>query len=147
MAELTSTVAALESGVEAGSHVGAQLHASLDGAKVADLAIGLARPDVAMSPDTLMPWFSCTKAVTWLALEPAAHEAYGERMGVMYDTTAAPRPIRGMAGHDAYVNCVASGSGVGPISELARLYAVLVAGGHPLLRPQTVEAMTARHRT
>jgi CubicO group peptidase (beta-lactamase class C family) len=252
-------------------HVGAQLHAVLDGQVVADVAVGLARPGVPMTPETLMPWFSCTKAVTavavmqqwergeidlddpvrshipafaaggkervtirhllthtaglrgadgtpaevrtmapeewvartcaapldpdwvpgeragyharatfvvlgeivrlidgrpfdqyvreeifepvgmddsWLALSPERYRAYGDRMGAMHDTSRdEPRVIRGLAGDDAYQHCVASGSGVGPASQLARFYDVLVSGGAPLLRPQTVEAMAARHRT
>jgi CubicO group peptidase (beta-lactamase class C family) len=42
------------------------------------------------------------------------------------------------------------GNGVGPLRELARVYEMLAAGGElagrRLLSPQTVEAMTARHR-
>ena len=34
---------------------------------VADAALGLARPGVPMTPDTLMPWMSCTKLVTSVA--------------------------------------------------------------------------------
>ena len=43
-------------------HVGAQLSVSLGGEVVADTALGLARPDVPMTPATVMPWMSCTKA-------------------------------------------------------------------------------------
>jgi len=39
------------------------------------------------------------------------------------------------------------GNGRGPMRELGRFYEVLLAGGAPVLAPQTVEAMTARHRT
>lgn len=38
------------------------------------------------------------------------------------------------------------GNGRGPIRELGRFYEALLAGGAPVLAPQTVEAMTARHR-
>src|SRR4051812_18301619 len=51
-----------------GLHVGAQLHVSRHGETVASLAIGEAAPGVPMSSDTLMPWFSCTKLVTGIAV-------------------------------------------------------------------------------
>jgi len=38
------------------------------------------------------------------------------------------------------------GNGRGPMRELGRFYEALLAGGGPLVSPQTVEAMTARHR-
>lgn len=39
------------------------------------------------------------------------------------------------------------GNGRGPMAQLGRFYEALLAGGAPLLAPQTVEALTARHRT
>lgn len=43
--------------------------------------------------------------------------------------------------------CLPGASGRGPARELARFYEMLLARGRPLLTPQTVEALTARHRT
>src|ERR1700682_6292203 len=40
----------IESGIERGLHLGAQLYVSQDGRRVADLAFGLAREGVAMTP-------------------------------------------------------------------------------------------------
>jgi CubicO group peptidase (beta-lactamase class C family) len=51
-----------------GLHVGAQLYVSHGGQPVADLAIGDAREGVPMATDTLMVWFSMTKAVTSVAV-------------------------------------------------------------------------------
>ena len=257
--------------MEAGLHVGVQLAVSVAGEPVGALALGEARPGVAMSADTLMPWFSCTKAVTatallqqwdrgevdlddlvrshipdfaqhgkgavtirhllthtaglrnadgtaaevrtmspeqwlericaspledgwvpgrragyharasfvvlgeivhlidgrpfdeyvrnevftplgmadsWLALSPERYRAYGDRMGAMHDTSGAePRVIRGLAADDAYGHCVASGSGVGPMTDLVRLYESLLGVGQPVLSRQAAEAMSARHRT
>jgi CubicO group peptidase (beta-lactamase class C family) len=42
--------------------------------------------------------------------------------------------------------CSPGATGLGPMRELARLYRCLLAGGAPILRPQTVEAIAARHR-
>ncbi len=52
----------------AGLHVGAQLAVSLGGLRVADVAVGDARPGVAMATDTLMPWFSATKPLVAAAV-------------------------------------------------------------------------------
>jgi CubicO group peptidase (beta-lactamase class C family) len=65
---LPRTLALIEEGMAAGTHVGVQLYVSLHGETVADIALGLARPGVRMTTDTLMAWFSCTKAVTAVAL-------------------------------------------------------------------------------
>lgn len=52
----------------AGLHVGAQLTVSLHEQSVVSAATGIARPDEAMGEDTLMPWFSATKAITAAAV-------------------------------------------------------------------------------
>src|SRR5260370_5025404 len=66
---------AIESGIERGLHVGAQLYVSLDGKPVADLAFGFALEGVRMTPDTIMLWMSATKPITVVPLaqvwEPA----------------------------------------------------------------------------
>ena len=61
---LPRTCGAIEDGITRGLHVGAQVHVSLDGKPVADLAMGVARPGVEMTTETMMIWFSSTKAVT-----------------------------------------------------------------------------------
>ncbi len=50
-----------------GLHIGAQLSVSLD-AQVCDLAIGESRPGVAMTTDSMMIWFSMSKAVCAVAI-------------------------------------------------------------------------------
>jgi CubicO group peptidase (beta-lactamase class C family) len=57
----------LEQGIADGTHIGAQLYVSERGAVVADLAVGHARSGVEMTTDTMMTWFSMTKAVTAVA--------------------------------------------------------------------------------
>ena len=59
---LPRTLAALDAGVAAGLHVGAQLSVR-HGDRSADVAVGAARPGVAMTPDTVMLWLSATKPV------------------------------------------------------------------------------------
>jgi CubicO group peptidase (beta-lactamase class C family) len=58
----------LEQGIADGTQIGAQLFVSRDGKVVADCALGDARAGVPMTTDTLMNWFSMTKAVTALAV-------------------------------------------------------------------------------
>lgn len=63
-----SVVDVLEQGIADGTHIGAQLYVSRDGVVVADLALGRARADEAMSTDSMMTWFSMTKAITAVAV-------------------------------------------------------------------------------
>lgn len=271
---LDATVALLEKGRADGYHRGAQLEVWLGGRPVASVALGEARDGVGMRADTLLPWFSCTKIVTsvavlqqwergrldlddpvashvpgfaacgkhavtvrhllthtaglrdavtgidawrlgwdelvariaasplddawvpgqragyhatsgflvlgeivrrldgrpfdayvaeeifepldmpdaWLSLDDVRYAAYGDRMGVMYDTTrkAAPTPVRGMDTARGFRRVQPAGSGVGPMRDLVRLMEALRRGGEVdgerILSPQTVEAMSARHR-
>lgn len=59
-----TAVEALLEGVGAGLHIGAQLCVVVGDAPVVDVAVGLARPRVAMRTDTIMMWASCTKPIT-----------------------------------------------------------------------------------
>jgi CubicO group peptidase (beta-lactamase class C family) len=68
MSALPSAAAALQRGVDAGLHPGAQLHVSRRGEPVAELAIGEARPGAPMAPDTLTLWLSSTKPVAAVAI-------------------------------------------------------------------------------
>jgi len=68
MTPLPRTMAALQTGMSQGLHIGAQFYASLDGAPVADLAIGKARTDALMTTQTLMRWASGTKPFAAVAL-------------------------------------------------------------------------------
>ena len=65
--KVSSAVAALQRWTDEGHQIGWQLYASIEGEVVADLAGGLAQPGVEMGTDTLMVWFSATKAVTSVA--------------------------------------------------------------------------------
>lgn len=67
MKTLPTVAAVIEEGIGEGLHVGAQVAVSVGGELIADVAVGSARPGVPMSTDTLMVWFSSTKAVTAVA--------------------------------------------------------------------------------
>jgi CubicO group peptidase (beta-lactamase class C family) len=66
--ELMRTKERIERGIAEGLHVGAQLYVSRDGDLLADLAIGDARPGVAMTTDTLLQWRSCSKPIGAVAI-------------------------------------------------------------------------------
>lgn len=87
-------------------------------------------------------------ADTWVAMDEHRYTAYGDRMGVMYNTTdpRAPVPIDGLMNAAAYAKAQPSRSAVGPVSDMSKLLAALRDGGNEVLSRQAVEAMTARHR-
>ena len=91
---------------------------------------------------------------SWLALTPEQYAALGPRLGIMQNTEGGKRELPEPLNLDtleACTNCRPSGSGHGPIRELARFYQMMLnhgtLDGRTLLSPQTVEALVARHRT
>lgn len=60
-------VEALDRGIGEGLHIGWQLFASVDGKPIVDTAGGESKPGTAMTTDSMMVWFSATKAVTSVA--------------------------------------------------------------------------------
>src|SRR5277367_946419 len=70
MTELPKTITVLTEGIASGLHIGAQLHALIDGQPVVDLALGNARldPPIPMQTDTLMLWLSAGKPITAVAI-------------------------------------------------------------------------------
>jgi len=58
----------LEQGVVDGTHIGAQIYVSRGREVLTDDAVGEARPGVPMTTESLMIWFSMTKAVTAVAV-------------------------------------------------------------------------------
>ena len=65
---LPKTRAVIQEGIDQGLHLGAQLYASLPGREPINLAMGQARPGVAMTPDILLIWMSSTKPVAAVAI-------------------------------------------------------------------------------
>ena len=66
--DLSRTRDELVRGIALGWHSGAQLYTSVRGKVVADIAVGEARPGVAMTPSAIVEWASATKPVTCSAL-------------------------------------------------------------------------------
>ena len=90
-------------------------------------------------------------ADSWLALSPDRYAAYGDRMGVMHDTSGeAPQVVARLADAEGFAAVWPSSSGVGPASDLVRFFGALLGNGElegvRVLSPQTVDTMCARHR-
>jgi len=82
----------------------------------------------------------------WVGMPTDRYEAYGDRIGVMHDTTnAEPVALRGIDSADVTAKPMPGGNGRGPMYQLARLYESFLRGG--LLAPATVAAIASRHRT
>jgi CubicO group peptidase (beta-lactamase class C family) len=91
-------------------------------------------------------------ASCWIGMPPERWREAREagRLGVMWDTATRPARPHGWDSEAQCVNPNPGGNGRGPVRELARLYEMLLGRGAldgvRLLTPQTVEALTARHR-
>jgi CubicO group peptidase (beta-lactamase class C family) len=87
----------------------------------------------------------------WVGMPAERFAAYGERLAPMWDTTRDPPAALDWHGRIHATRCSPAGGGWGPMRELGRFYEALLAGGSyagaRVLRPQTVEALVARHRT
>jgi CubicO group peptidase (beta-lactamase class C family) len=89
---------------------------------------------------------------SWVGMPPERWREYRQagRIGALWNTEASPPQPHGWDVEERCVRCHPGGNGYGPMRELGRFYEMLLArgtlGGRRLLSPQTVEAMTARHR-
>jgi CubicO group peptidase (beta-lactamase class C family) len=86
----------------------------------------------------------------WIAMPPKVYRSYGNRLGIMQKTEGGQVVDLGLDTEAACINPRPSGSGHGPMRQLARFYQMLLGrgslDGKRILLPQTVEAITARHR-
>lgn len=92
-------------------------------------------------------------ADSWIGMPPERYAEYhaAGRIAAMYNTEVAGHPSHGWEAEERCVRCQPGGNGYGPMRELGRFYEMLLArgagpGGHRLLTPQSVEALSARHR-
>ena len=88
----------------------------------------------------------------WVGMPVERFEAYGERIGTMHHTAGeAPLPLDRLDSKGSLTRCSPGGGGRGPMRQLGRMYEMLCGGGERegvrLLGRQTVEAISARHRT
>jgi CubicO group peptidase (beta-lactamase class C family) len=87
---------------------------------------------------------------TWLGMPGEVHARIAERIAPMHFATglAKPRPHQfpmWSATAAACAVCRPGGSARGPIHDLGRFYVAMLTGGGGVVRPQTVEAIAARH--
>ena len=88
----------------------------------------------------------------WVGMPVDRFESYGELIGAMHHTAGdAPLPLDRLDSLGSLTRCSPGGGGRGPMRQLGRLYEMLRGGGEldgvRVLGPQTVEAISARHRT
>ena len=88
----------------------------------------------------------------WISIHRELATEYADRLAGVYDTTGSV-PVRQKFRDDlAFIECCVPGaSGRGPARQLAYFYEALLDGGQRcgkrIILPQTVEALTSRHRT
>ena len=87
----------------------------------------------------------------WVGMPVDRHAAYGDRIGTMHNTQGAePVPLDALDAAEFMAKCIPGGGGRGPMREVGRLYRALLDGGEldgvRILSPQTVAAISARHR-
>jgi CubicO group peptidase (beta-lactamase class C family) len=96
---------------------------------------------------------------SWVGMPSERYHEYGDRIAPMHAAVDGRLvPLVGLDTEDALTLCIPGANGRGPIREFARVFEMLLFRGLPstaiqgqregarLLSPQTVEAITARHR-
>jgi CubicO group peptidase (beta-lactamase class C family) len=88
----------------------------------------------------------------WVGMPVEVAEGYGDRLGTMFNTATddGPVPLSLLDNPAVVARSMPGGYGRGPMNQLVRMYRMLVRGGEldgtRLLSPQTVTAISARHR-
>jgi CubicO group peptidase (beta-lactamase class C family) len=88
---------------------------------------------------------------SWFALSPETFRDFGNRIGLLHDTTGPTPAANFIADTEAgCALCRPGASGRGPIRELGFFHEMILGkgtrNGRKILSPQTVEALIARHR-
>ena len=83
---------------------------------------------------------------TWIGIPRAKQEAYGDRIGWMFQMrrSTEPEPIGSQV--DEIERIRPGGNGRGPIRELGLFYEALLGGGKDVVKQDTIETFTSRHR-
>lgn len=85
---------------------------------------------------------------SWIGMPRDRYLSYKEagRIGAMWNTEKVPPEPHGWNSEARCTSVHPGGNGYGPVRELGRFYEMLLARGGRILSPQSVEALTARHR-
>ncbi len=87
---------------------------------------------------------------SWIGMPDELYDDYSPRLAPVYDTEKRPPKPHGWHARTPVTHCSPAGGGWGPVNQLARIYEALLAGGRlddaRIVSPQTVAALTARHR-
>jgi CubicO group peptidase (beta-lactamase class C family) len=84
---------------------------------------------------------------SWLALDEPSVQQYGSRLAFVYDTSGGvTKPRDDWNGADGMTRCRPGGNVRGPVRQLALFYLALYHGGTPVLKAETVSAITSRQR-
>lgn len=86
---------------------------------------------------------------SWIGMPAERFDAYGDRISVMHKILSDGRAVP-LAAKPVATSCRPGSSGYGPVHELGRFYEMLLSRGQwdgkRVISPQSVEALTARHR-
>lgn len=88
---------------------------------------------------------------SWIGMPPERYRAYGDRIGWMHATEkGGAKPLPVTDSEEGTARCIPGGNGRGPMRELGWFYEALLGhgarNGVRIVSPQTVAALTARHR-
>ena len=85
---------------------------------------------------------------SWIGMPNEIAAAYRaeDRIATVWNTETQPPSDRDWDSDAHLARCSPAGGGWGPAADLGRFYGALLAGGRGVLRRETVEAITARHR-
>ncbi len=88
---------------------------------------------------------------SWIGMSADTFAHYGDRLAPLFDTQPDEPVALNWSSEKRVTRCSPGGNGWGPARELGRFYEMLLKGGTwkgvQILLPQTVEALTARHRS
>jgi CubicO group peptidase (beta-lactamase class C family) len=88
---------------------------------------------------------------SWIGMPTETFDRYEDRLAPLYDTQPDIPVQLDWSSRERVTRCSPGGNGWGPARELGRFYEMLLKGGTwrgvQILRPQTVAALTARHRS
>ena len=87
---------------------------------------------------------------SWIGMPAAQFRTYGDRIAPLFDTSGRETEPLNWHSEKRVTRCSPGANGRGPVAELGRFYEMLLAGGsrhgRRILRPETIDEFTHRHR-